>query len=84
MNLVLGLMLTGFLLLICCTVASFGWRKDGVSAEEVWAAGSKAVAHPERYFRPDCVPVVRAMSYLGVGLWLAGVVVMVAKTIQHP
>jgi hypothetical protein len=83
-HLVAGLMVGGFVLLLCCALGSFGWRKDGVSSEELWAAGSNAAAHPEKYFRPDRVPVVRTMSYLGVGLWLAGVVVMVVKTIQHP
>jgi hypothetical protein len=65
-------------------MASFSWRKDGVSAGELWLAGSKAATHPERYVRPDRVRVVRVMNYLGVGLWLTGVVVMVAKTLQHP
>lgn len=83
-HLVVGLMLTGLVLLLGCALASFGWRKDEVSAAELWLAGSKAAAHPEKYFRPDRVPVVRTMTYLGVGLWLAGVVVIVVKTIQHP
>lgn len=84
MRLILGLMLAGLVLVVCGAMASFSWRKDGVSAGELWLAGSRAAAHPERYVRPDRVPVVRVMNYLGVGLWLTGVVVMVAKTLQHP
>jgi hypothetical protein len=80
-SVVIGLMLTGLLVLFCCALFSFSWRKEGVSAGELWMAGSKAASQPERYFRPDRVGVVRALNYVGVGLLLAGVLIMVAATL---
>lgn len=84
MSLIPGLMLTGVVFVICGAMASFSWRKEGVSAGELWLAGSKAAAYPERYVRPDRVRAVRVMNCIGVGLWLAGVVVIIAKTLRHP
>ncbi|BDG04636.1 hypothetical protein [Anaeromyxobacter oryzae] len=81
-DLILGLMLTGLVVGLCGALASFSWRKDGVSSRELWLAGSKAAAYPERYVRPDRVLVVRVLNLVGVGLCLAGVLIMVAGTVQ--
>ncbi len=80
-NLVLGLMLTGVVVLLCGALASFSWRKDDVSGGQLWMAGSRIAAHPERYVRPDRVLVVRVLNYAGIGLCLAGALVMVAATV---
>ena len=81
-NLILGLMVTGFVVLLCCALALLLWRKDGVSARELWMAGGKAAAYPERYVRPNRVLAVRLLNFIGVGLWLAGVLIMVAGTVR--
>ena len=82
--LILGLWLTGFVVALCGTLASFSWRKGDVPSGELWMAGSKLAAHPERYVRPDRVLLVRVLNYLGVGLMLAGVLIMVAALVRHP
>ena len=81
-GIVLGLMLTGAAVLLCCGLAAFSWRRDGVSAAELWMAGSRGAADPERYIRPDRVLVVRVLNYIGAGLWLAGVLIVVAVTVR--
>ena len=47
-------------------------------------AGSKLAAHPERYVRPGRVLLVRVLTHVGVGLVLAGVLIMVAELVRHP
>lgn len=81
-GLVLGLMLTGAALLLCSGLGSFAWRRDGVSAGELWMAGSKVAVCPERFIRQERVLVVRVLNYGGVGLWLAGVLTMVAAMLR--
>ena len=82
-RLVLGLWLIGCVIGLCGNVlASFSWRKAGVSAKDLRMAGSNAAAHPERYYRPDRVPLVRVVNYLAVGLFLVGVLIMVSGTFR--
>jgi len=81
---VLALAIAGMAVLFCANTAAMIWRKEGVTVEQLWLAGSAAAAHPERYVRADRADVVRVLNYVGVGLFLASVVVMVVMTIRHP
>lgn len=75
----LALLVAGLALAICGTAASFVWRKAGVTGWALWMAGSSAVAHPERYVRPDRVRAIRILNMSGMTLFLAGVLVLVAR-----
>lgn len=81
-ELVLGLMVTGAGVLLCSGLGSFAWRRDGVSAGDLWMAGTKVAVCPERFIRQERVLVVRVLNYAGVGLWLAGVLTMVAAMLR--
>ena len=69
----------GIVLLICSTLATVVWRRADVTIGAILWAGSSAAAHPERYVQPAKVATVRAISMVGAGLFLAGVLVLLVQ-----
>ena len=84
LKLIVGLSLTGFGLALGGALAGLSWRRSGVTTREAWLAGSDLAAHSERYVRPDRVFIVRVLNFAGIGLLLAGVLLLVAELIRHP
>jgi hypothetical protein len=76
----LALMAAGTGVLLVGAVAAFFWRNRsaGVTTSAIYWAGSSLAAHPERYIRPDRVRAIRVMNLAGVGLFLSGVLVILA------
>jgi hypothetical protein len=75
----LALLLAGVVLGLCSGMAALVWRNAGVTLEALWLAGSSAAAHPDRYIRPDRVRAFRVLIIAGLGLFLAGVLVLVIQ-----
>jgi hypothetical protein len=68
----------GIIVGIAATVASLGWLKPEVSLKKWYWAGSDVAAHPERYFVPEGVTMLRRLFLVSVCMFLAGLVALVA------
>jgi hypothetical protein len=82
-DIVLIVMLTGIGLMFIGVVMTRIWRKDEITSERLFWAGSDSAAHPERYVKPERVFMVQCINLTAVGLFVAGVLVMVWVTLQR-
>lgn len=73
---------SGVALALVGTLSSFVWRREGVTAGELFWAGSVAALHPGRYVRPDRLTAIRALNTAGGGLAALGVLIGVARIVR--
>ena len=62
--------------------ATHVWRRPGLTNRNLFWAGSDLAAHPERYVRPDRVAIIRRLNFVGVCLFLSGVLILVGAMIR--
>ena len=72
---------SGVALGVVSAVATFLWRRQGVTAGELFWAGSVAASHPERYVRSDRLTAIRVLNTAGAGFAALGVLIAVAYVI---
>lgn len=75
---IVGLMISGAGIALLGTIASVVWRKIDLTIPEVFWAGSKIVAYPEKYVREDRVTIVKTVYLVGICLFLIGLLLILS------